>query len=39
VKGGGVEFEVVNSFLGEILGDEMRERGRDTIGVDGGAVW
>ncbi|GKF97717.1 hypothetical protein Tco_0293538, partial [Tanacetum coccineum] len=39
VKGGGVDLGVVNSLLGEILGDVMGEKGRDTIGVDGGAVW
>ncbi|GJY72859.1 hypothetical protein Tco_0477290 [Tanacetum coccineum] len=39
VKGGGVDLGVVNIFLGEIPRDVMRERGRDTIGVDGGAVW
>ncbi|GJV51521.1 hypothetical protein Tco_1447262 [Tanacetum coccineum] len=39
VKGGGVDLGVVNSLLGEIPGDVMGEKGRDTIGVDGGAVW
>ncbi|GKB95545.1 hypothetical protein Tco_0981682, partial [Tanacetum coccineum] len=38
VKGGGVDLGVVSSLVGEILGDVMGERGRDTIGVDGGAV-
>ncbi|GKD89036.1 hypothetical protein Tco_1364543 [Tanacetum coccineum] len=38
VKGSGFDLGVVNSLLGVIPGDVMRERGRDTIGVDGGAV-
>nr|GFA30647.1 hypothetical protein [Tanacetum cinerariifolium] len=39
VKGGRVDLGVVNSLLGEIPRDVMREKGGDTIRVDGGAVW
>nr|GEZ65890.1 hypothetical protein [Tanacetum cinerariifolium] len=39
VKGGKVDLGVVNSLLFEISEDVIGERGRDTIGVDGGAVW
>ncbi|GKB85943.1 hypothetical protein Tco_0958215 [Tanacetum coccineum] len=39
VKGGGVDFGVVNSFLGEIPKDVMGERGGETFGVDGKVVW
>ncbi|GKA03037.1 hypothetical protein Tco_0675818 [Tanacetum coccineum] len=38
VKGGGVDFGVVNSLLGEIPRDVMGERGGETFGVDGGPV-
>ncbi|GKB95840.1 ribonuclease H-like domain-containing protein [Tanacetum coccineum] len=33
VKGGGVDLGVVSSLVGEIPGDVMGERGRDTIGM------
>nr|GEZ19137.1 reverse transcriptase domain-containing protein [Tanacetum cinerariifolium] len=38
-EGGEVNLGVVNSLLGKIPEDVIGERGGDTIGVDGGAVW
>ncbi|GJX30480.1 hypothetical protein Tco_0238559 [Tanacetum coccineum] len=37
VKGGGVDFGVSRTLLGEIPGDIMGESGSETFGVDGGA--
>ncbi|GJR08859.1 hypothetical protein Tco_0791511 [Tanacetum coccineum] len=44
VMGGGVDFGVSRSLLGEILGEIMgdkvgEEYGREEFRVDGGAVW
>nr|GEW10348.1 hypothetical protein [Tanacetum cinerariifolium] len=39
IKGGRVNIGVVNSLLGEILGDVIGETSRDIIRVDEGAVW
>ncbi|GJR13779.1 hypothetical protein Tco_0796431 [Tanacetum coccineum] len=39
VNGGGVVLGVFKRRLGEIPGEVIRERGGDTIGLDGGAVW
>ncbi|GJX14958.1 hypothetical protein Tco_0206716 [Tanacetum coccineum] len=36
VKGGGVDFGVLKSSSGEILGETMGERGGDMIGLGGG---
>ncbi|GKC06688.1 hypothetical protein Tco_0998298 [Tanacetum coccineum] len=38
VNGGGDDFGVSKSLLGEILRVVIGESGRDTFGVDGGAV-
>ncbi|GKF14571.1 hypothetical protein Tco_0056033 [Tanacetum coccineum] len=38
VKGGGVDFGVLKSSSGEILGETMGERGGDMIGLGGGLV-
>ncbi|GKF69908.1 hypothetical protein Tco_0202965, partial [Tanacetum coccineum] len=38
VKGGGVDFRVTKSFLGEIPEESTRESGGEEFGVDGGVV-
>ncbi|GJY77029.1 hypothetical protein Tco_0482145 [Tanacetum coccineum] len=38
VKGGGVEFRVTKSLLGEIPEENIGESGGEEFGVDGGAV-
>ncbi|GKA37486.1 hypothetical protein Tco_0724051 [Tanacetum coccineum] len=39
VKGGGVDFGVTKSLLGEIPKENTRESGGEEFGVDRGAVW
>ncbi|GJY25372.1 hypothetical protein Tco_0400098 [Tanacetum coccineum] len=39
VSGGGDDFGVTKSSLGEILGVVIGERGGKTFGEDGGAIW
>ncbi|GKD18130.1 hypothetical protein Tco_1207288 [Tanacetum coccineum] len=39
VKGGGVDFGLVNSLFGEIPRDVMGESGGETFRIDGGTVW
>nr|GEV23021.1 hypothetical protein [Tanacetum cinerariifolium] len=39
VNGGGVVLGVFKTLLGEINGEVIGERGRETIEVDGGAFW
>ncbi|GJT31244.1 hypothetical protein Tco_0911519 [Tanacetum coccineum] len=39
VKGGGVDFGVSKSLLSDNPRVVIEESGRDTFGVDGGAVW
>ncbi|GJX43079.1 hypothetical protein Tco_0917263 [Tanacetum coccineum] len=39
VKGGGVNFGVTKSLLGEIPGESTEESGGEEFGVEGGAVW
>ncbi|GKG49398.1 hypothetical protein Tco_0515850, partial [Tanacetum coccineum] len=39
VNGGGVVLGVFKSLLGEILGEVMGERCRETMGLNGGAIW
>ncbi|GJU56887.1 hypothetical protein Tco_1234653 [Tanacetum coccineum] len=38
VKGGGVDFGVSRTFLGEIPRENMGESGFEVFGVEGGAV-
>ncbi|GJR88633.1 hypothetical protein Tco_0212644 [Tanacetum coccineum] len=38
VKGGGVDFGVTKSLLGEIHGENKGESGGEEFGVDGGAI-
>ncbi|GJU52123.1 hypothetical protein Tco_1221678 [Tanacetum coccineum] len=38
VKGGGVDFGVSKTFLGEIPGEIIRESGGEVFGVNRGAV-
>ncbi|GKC88179.1 hypothetical protein Tco_1148828 [Tanacetum coccineum] len=38
VKGGGVDFGVSRTLLGEIPGEIIKENGGEVFGVDGGAV-
>nr|GEY12878.1 hypothetical protein [Tanacetum cinerariifolium] len=39
VTGGGYDFRVSKSLLGEILGVVISESGGETFRDDGGAVW
>nr|GEZ16184.1 hypothetical protein [Tanacetum cinerariifolium] len=38
VNGGGDDFGVIKSLLGDIFGVAIGESGGDTFGVDGGAI-